>query len=313
MLIVLLLPFFAGCLKPSGEETSDRLPVVVSIEPQAFFVKAIGGDRVQVEVLVPIGKEPETYIPTPDKIQRLSKCRLFFRVGFPSESTFLPKLRTLAPNLEIIDTREGIPLREMVAHSHAGGQDHDHGIVEEHDREHGTTEEHGHDHEADHASTEGRDPHIWLSPRLVKIQARTILQALVELDPAGKAVYEKNAASFLAELDRTQKEIAKILEPHKGETIFVMHPAYGYFCDEFGLKQKAIEVEGKAPKAKELADWIAEAKAAHVRLILVQPEFNPAPAEQIAKQIGAKVVVHSTLGPDYLNDLIGLAKLIAGN
>ena len=287
---VLFAVAFCGC-QPSSRDasTASGIPtVVVSIEPQQFFVQKIAGARIAVEVLVPTGKEPETYVPSPDKIKKLTQSRLFFQIGFPSEETFLPKLKTLAPNLKIVDTREGITLRQMEAH------DHEH--------------EHGHDH---HHHADGMDPHIWLSPSLVLRQTDSILQALIELDPEGKAEFEENAKIFRQELEETRTTIADILAPHQGETIYVFHPAYGYFCDEFGLKQKAIEVEGKSPKIKELAEWKRQALEDNVHLILVQPEFNPAPAEKIAAEIGAKAIVHSTLGPNYLDDLVELAKLIS--
>ncbi|MCL2304895.1 MAG: zinc ABC transporter substrate-binding protein [Planctomycetaceae bacterium] len=284
----ILLPFFpvifAGCTQLPQEETSScKVPsVVVSIEPQKFFVERIAGDRVHVEVLVPTGKEPETYVPTPDKIKKLAQSRVFFRIGFPSEETFLPKLQTLAPRLKVVDTRKGLPLRAL--------EEHDHGET---------------------PCGDGADPHVWLSPTLVLLQTETILQALVELDPEGKALFEENAEIFRRELEQARTEIAAILASHKGETVYVFHPAYGYFCDEFGLKQRAIEVEGKSPKMKELAQWKHQAEVDHARVILIQPEFNPAPAELIAGEIGAKVVVHSTLGPSYLRNLVELAKIIA--
>ena len=274
-----------GCVQSPQEEATSHIPsVIVSIEPQKFFVEKIAAGRVHVEVLVPTGKEPETYIPTPEKIKKLAQSHVFFRIGFPSEETFLPKLKTLAPKLKVVDTREGLPLRSM--------QEHDHG---------------------DHSHCDGTDPHIWLSPSLVLRQAETILQALIELDPAGKAVFETNAEIFREELEQVRAEIAIILAPHKGETVYVFHPAYGYFCDEFGLKQKAIEINGKSPKIKELAEWKRQADADRAAVILVQPEFNPAPAELLAKEIGAKAVAHSTLGPNYLNDLVELAKIVASS
>jgi len=284
LLLLLFLPVvFGGCTPSTFEETSSIPSVIVSIEPQKFFVEKIAADRINVEVLVPAGKEPETYVPAPDKIKKLALGRIFFRTGFPSEATFLPKLKTLAPRLKIIDTREGLPLREMEDHNH----------------------------ECPHCD-EGTDPHLWLSPTLVLQQVDTILQALIELDPEGKAAFEENAENFRQELKRTRAEIAEILAPNQGETVYVFHPAYGYFCDEFGLKQKAIEVDGKSPKIKELAQWKRQAEEDGARIILVQPEFNPTPAEIIAKEIGAKVAIHSPLDPDYLNNLIELAKMISG-
>ena len=257
--------------------------VLVSVEPQRFFVEKIAGDRINVEVLVPPGKEPETYNPTPNEIKKFARSRVFFRTGFPSEATFLPKLKTLAPKLKVVDTREGLRLREMEEHS-AHGCAHCEG---------------------------GIDPHIWLSPTLVLQQIDTVLRALIELDPEGKAEFEENAEIFRGELEKTRREIAEILAPHQGETLYVYHPAYGYFCYEFGLKQKAIEVDGKDPKIKELAEWKRQAKEDRAGIILVQPEFNPAPAELIAKEIGAKAVVHSPLEPNYLSNLIELAQIIS--
>lgn len=288
---------FFGCdfttNKGTGTVNDDSVPrVLVSIEPQKFFVQKIAGDNVVVEVLVPAGKEPETYLPTPEQIKKIGACSVFFRIGFPSEETFLPKLQTLAPNMKIVDTRKGITLRQLEAHSH------DHG---EHDHSH---------HDLSHED-EGADPHIWLSPTLVKQQADTIFQTLIEILPDKFVEFSKNNEEFQIKLDGIKRQIAEKLQPHHGETIYVFHPAYGYFCDEFGLKQKAIEIEGKSPKARDLVQWIEQAKADRVHTILVQPEFNPAPAEKIAEQIGATVAVHSTLGPNYFDDLMKLADILA--
>ena len=275
---------FGGCMQSTFEETSSKIPsVIVSIEPQKFFVEKIAKDRICVEVLVPAGKEPETYVPTPDKIKKLAQGRIFFRTGFPSEATFLPKLKTLSPGLKVVDPREGLPLREMEEHNAHGCAHCDEGV----------------------------DPHVWLSPTLVLRQVDTILQALIELDPEGKVEFEENAEIFRQELEQTRTKIAEILAAHQGETVYVFHPAYGYFCDEFGLKQKAIEVDGKSPKIKELALWKRQAEEDGARIILVQPEFNPTPAELVAKEIGAKVASHSPLDPDYLNNLVKLANLLA--
>jgi len=281
LLSLFFLVAFGGCTQSTWDDGS--LSVVVSIEPQKFFVEKIAGDRIGVEVLVPAGKEPETYVPTPDKIKKLARGRIFFRVGFPSEATFLPKLKTLSPKLKVIDTRDNLQLREMEEHN-AHGCAHCEG---------------------------GTDPHIWLSPTQVLQQVDTILQALIELDPEGKEEFEENAEIFRQELEQVRAEIAGMLAPHQGETVYVYHPAYGYFCDEFGLKQRAIEVDGKEPKIRELAEWKRQAKEDGARIILVQPEFNPAPAELVAKEIGATVVTHSPLASDYLNNLVELARIIA--
>lgn len=280
---LLLLFAFSGC-KSAVESDSGPLQVLVSIEPQRFFVQRIAGERAKIEVLVPAGKEPETFTPMPDQMKTISTSRLFFRIGFPAETSFLPKLETIAPQMKVVDTRKGIALRELEGHS-----SHEHA-------------------EHDHVHDEGADPHIWISPKLVKIQATTIRDALVEIDPEGKEIYEKNCAAFVKELDEFSEKIEAELRPFRGQTLYVFHPTYGYFCDEFGLKQKAIEIEGKSPTAKDLAKWIEEAKNDKVRVILIQPEFNPEPAKMIAQEIGAQVIVHSTLETNLFE---GLNELVA--
>lgn len=271
----------------ANSDTVDdgRLRVIVSIDPQACFLERIGGDRVSVEVLVPSGKEPETYTPSPDKIKKLARGDVFFRIGFPAEQSLLPRLASIAPKLRIVDTRADLDLRQAGSHAHEHASGCDCGI-------------------------DGVDPHTWVSPELVKKQAATIRDALVSLDPDGKAEYEANCEKFVAELTDLQREIREQLAHAQGKTIYAYHPTYGYFCDEFGLTQKAIEVDGKAPTPKTLADWIRNARDDEVRVIFVQPEFNRSAAEKVAQSTGAKLVAHSTLDRDYFQSMRELAVLI---
>ena len=267
----------------SQEPDDGRLWVVVSIDPQACFVERIGGDRVSVEVLVPAGREPETYTPTPDKIKQLAGGRVFFRVGFPAETALLPKVVGIAPTLQVVDTRTNLDLLHDDHHAHTQGND---------------------------CGIDGVDPHVWVSPALVKKQAETIRDSLIALDPDGKAEYESNCERFVADLTELQTAIREKLAPLQGKTIYVYHPTYGYFCDEFELVQKAIEVDGKPPTPRTLADWIGKARDDDVRIIIVQPEFNRAAAEKAAELTGAKLVTHSTLNRDYFQSMRDLAALI---
>ena len=169
-------------------------------------------------------------------------------------------------------TSAGVPLRMLTADEITAEEAH-----EAHEEPHGQESE----------TNAGRpDPHIWLNPLLVKTQARTICDALVELDPQHAADYRKNLAAFEADLDRVHAEIAATLAPLKGRELFVFHPAFGYFADAYGLKQVPVEIEGKEPTAKQLAELIARAKADHVKVIFVQPQFSRKSAEAIAQAIG---------------------------
>ena len=280
-----------------SESVDGRLRIVVSIDPQACFVERIGGDRVVVEVLIPAGREPETYTPSPDKIRVLARSRVFFRIGFPMEPTLLPKLASVAPRLLIVDTRENLELRHTDPRGHADDDDC------------GDGGHHAHTPGCD-CGMDGIDPHVWVSPALVKLQAETIRDTLIALDPDGKTDYEANCEQFIADLTVLQAEIREKLAQCQGKSIYVYHPTYGYFCDEFGLVQKAIEVDGKPPTPRSLADWISNARADEIRILFVQPEFNRTAAEKAAELTGAKLVTHSTLQRDYFKSMRDLAAFI---
>jgi zinc transport system substrate-binding protein len=280
-------------LLPAAAAGQDRLKVAVSIPPQAYFVERVGGDSIDVEVLVGPGQSPHTYEPTPKQIAALSQARAYFTIGVESEKALLPRIRRMFEGLEVIDTRTGVPVRMMAADE-----------AEADERTHGPEEQHGH-------ASEGRpDPHIWLSPTLVKIQAQTICDTLARLDAHHAEQYRRNLAAFHVDLDRIHARLAETLAPLKGREILVFHPAYGYFTDEFGLRQVPVEIEGKEPTAQQLAQLIERAKAARAKVIFVQPQFSRRSAEAVAKAIGGVVVPLDPLARDYLKNLEDLANRI---
>jgi zinc transport system substrate-binding protein len=282
----------------AGEE---KIKVFVSIVPQEYFIGRVGGERVQAQALVKPGSSPATYEPTPRQMVELSQAKLFFRIGVAFENSFLPKIEQTLPNLKIIDTRAGINLREMKAHHHdEDGEEHEKRNEKDEHAEH----EEGHHHE-------GTDPHIWLSPRLVKVQTRTMADALIALDPEGKEVYETNYQSFAAELDALDQKLASALASVKGKTFLVFHPAWGYFADAYGLNQEPIEIEGKDPSAQQLARIIDQAKAEDVRVIFVQPQFSQATAKSVASAINGAVVPIDPLARDYVKNLEAVAKTVS--
>ncbi len=272
----------------ASQAVEKKVKVYVSIVPQEYFVERVGGDMVEVAALVLPGDSPATYQPTPQQIAGLSSADLYFRIGVPFEKGFMPKIKGLSDKLKIIDTRKGITLRIMKAHHHHDGDDAD-------------TDE------SEHA---GKDPHIWLNPMNIKIQAKTIADALIQVDPDGKDLYNENYKKFCTDLDKLNEQLAKSLEPVKGETLMVFHPAWGYFADQYGLKQEAIEIEGKNPSAKQLARMIDEAKKDNIRVIFVQPQFSKAAASNVAQAINGAVVAVNPLSKDYIDNLKAVANKI---
>jgi len=293
ILAALAAAAFAGCSKRQPDQQAG-LGVFVSILPQKYFVERIGGDHVNVEVMVGPGQSPATYEPTARQMTGLAAARIFFRIGVPFERGFIERIAGTFDGLAIVDTSRGVPLRRIE-------QPHDN-----HDADAGHDD---HDHH-DHAN--GADPHIWLNPRLVKIQADTICAALSEADPEHAADYERNRDAFKAELDALDAELTQALEPVKGHTLFVFHPAFGYFADAYGLKQEAVETGGKEPSARRLVALIEDAKRQNIRVIFVQPQFSGRAARSIAEAIDGAVVPMDPLAYDYVENLRRMAQQVAG-
>ena len=252
--------------------TGQPITVFVSIEPQAFFVERIGGDKVAVEVLVPPGKSPAIYSPESSQMVKLSRAKIFFTIGVPFERSLMPKIKDASQGLTIVDTTKGISLRQF--------------------------------------KSGGNDPHVWMNPLLVKKQGENICNALCSALPESTEYFRTNLKLFQADLDGLDKAIAKALKPMGGENIFVFHPVFGYFADQYGLTQMAVEVEGKAPKGKALADFIKQARAAKARVIFVQPQFDTRTAEKIANAINGVVIPMDPLARDYINNLNAMAQTI---
>jgi zinc transport system substrate-binding protein len=124
-------------------------------------------------------------------------------------------------------------------------------------------------------------------------------------------VYRSNLHGLLEDLNQVHDKIARELAPFKGQEFFVFHPAFGYFAQRYGLKQMPVEIEGKQPTAKQLAQLIDKARKTGVRTIFVQPQFSRTGAERLAKATGATVVPMDPLAKDYLKNLEDMGTALA--
>lgn len=274
----------------------SNINAVVSILPEKTFVKAIGGDKVDVALMVQPGNSPHTYEPKPSQMIEVAKANLYFAIDVEFENVWLPKFKNLNPAMQIIDLADDITKIQM-AKNNDGEKDED--------EDHGThNDEHKH---------EGEDPHIWTAPANVKIIAQNIYHALKQEDPENTNYYKKNLDLFLASVDETDKEIREIFSSLKdGEKFMVFHPSWGYFAQAYHLEQIVVEVEGKEPKPKELIHLLEEAKEEKVKAIFTQPEFSDTVAKIIAKELQIPVVKVTPLAPNWSENLINIAKAIAG-
>jgi zinc transport system substrate-binding protein len=259
----------------------DKLTVAVTIMPQKEFVEAIAGDRAEVVVLVPPGADPHTYEPEPETLRKVSEARAYFIVGsgVEFENHYLNKIRSMNPGMRIINTSRGIELIPNQEEYH-------------------------------HAAESPYDPHVWTSPRNAMTMVNNTMKGLQEIDPHGSRYYQENAGLYIEKLRGLDSRIRKSLENRKGESVLVYHPAWGYFCRDYGLKQVAIEKEGKEPGPGTLSMIIREARRDGVRVILVSPQFSRKNADLIAREIGAEVVVVDPLGGNYTANIEAIAEAL---
>jgi zinc transport system substrate-binding protein len=266
----------SGCsANPPSADQSSQIPISVSIEPQKYFVEKIGGDNVAVNVMISPGVDPHTYEPKPEQLKQLSKTQAYFTVGVSLEDAWKDRLQSVNPKMLVVDTSKGVEKLPL----------------EEHEHEHGSL-----------------DPHIWLSPKRVKLQAETIYQTLVQIDPQNQAKYQANLEGFIQEIKTLDQDIQENLKNVQSRKFIVFHPEWGYFAKDYGLEMISIEVEGNEPSASELADLIKSAKTEKIKVIFAQPEFSTKSSQTIAKEIDGQVMTISAFSPDWSNNLRQVSK-----
>ncbi|MGH8593489.1 MAG: metal ABC transporter solute-binding protein, Zn/Mn family [Gammaproteobacteria bacterium] len=246
----------------------------MTIPPQKYFVEQVGGEHVQVRVMVGRGQSEEVYEPTPRQLASLAEARVYFRIGVPFEDVWLVRFIAVNPKMRIADCRQGIaPLY------FARGE---------------------------------VDPHVWTDPGRVKTIARGIRDVLAALDPGHAADYADNLKRFETDLDHLDREIRGILKNVAIKKFLVFHPSWGYFASAYGLEQIPIERDGKEPGAKAVAALAVRARAEGVRIVFVQRRGSTHSAETIAHEIGAEVREIDHLAEDYIQNMRRVAQQFVG-
>ena len=285
-------------ISPSMANTKPTL--FVSVAPQKFFVEKLCGDTVNIEVMVAPGASPATYEPRSSQMRELSKASAYLAIGVPFEEAWLTRLGGVNPKMEIVHTDAGINKMAMATEHHEA--------EEHHDGDGHHEEEVGHQGDGHEAHQHGSlDPHIWLSPTLVKTQLATIKKSLKKILPAQSESIEQNYQLFLAEIDQLDRDIRTILQENEDMQFMVFHPSWGYFAHDYHLQQIPIELEGKTPKAKQLQELIKEAKEHNIKIIFAQPQFSQKNAQVIAREIKGEVLLIDPLAEDWLNNMKNVA------
>jgi len=289
--IVLLMVFlFTGCV--NNDHENSKAKIAVSILPQEYFVSKIAGDIFEINVLIPPGASPATYEPTPSQLASLSKTDLYLKLGHTGfEMAWMEKLTSANKEMKVVDLSEGVNLIiEDVAHDHA----HDHG------------HHHGHHHG-------GVDPHIWLSPKNVKIIAKNIHEALLTYYPEHRETFDSNLGVFLQELDSLDRHISKTLSNLQSHSFFTYHPSLSYYARDYNLKQHPMELGGKEPSSAHLKKLIDTGIEKNIKIIFLQMQFDQKNAEVLAKETGAEIIQINPLDIEWYDQMVFITQKLEAN
>ena len=284
-LISMLPAFSCGNSWPDG-----KVGVAVTILPLADFVRQVGSDKVEVMVMVPPGRGPHDYEPTPNQMARLSKADMYAKVGsgVEFELTWMDNLVEQNSDMLVVDCSQDIEL--------LGG---------EQDSPEEEAEEEGDHHHA------GADPHIWLSPLNAKQMVQHICAGLIEVDPDNADFYTQNKNDYLARLDELDEYAGQKFDGFANRNFIIYHPSFGYFAHDYDLTQIPIEHDGKEPTPQVMQDAINQAEAHSLEYIFVAPQFNKSYAQTIAGQTGGSILEIDPLPADYISNMRNVAEAIA--
>ncbi|MGN1354298.1 MAG: metal ABC transporter solute-binding protein, Zn/Mn family [Alloprevotella sp.] len=268
--VLALVVLCSGCT--AGRQATAEPTVCVSIGPLKYLVEQLAGDMYHVETMTPAGVSPETYQPTPAQIAALDDCLAYVRVGtLGFEKTTLRRITENVPHLYQINASATVRPLE---------------------------------------GADGDDPHAWTSPGTLKLMAGEIARGLAHIDKHKADTIKIGLAAFQAEMDSLDRQLSRQLEGIESHTFLIYHPALGYFAQAYGLKQLAVEQDGKKPSAAHLAGLVRQCREEGVKVVFVEKEYDPALVAPIAREIGAKVVVIDPLSDNPKQQFIDIAKAL---
>jgi len=279
LLILLIAVLFVGCshntnVSNTVNESNNRPIVAVSIVPEQAFVEAICGDTVDIVTMVPPGSSPANYEPVPKEIAKFNNSDIYFSIGVPTETAnIIPKLS---------EKTKLISLSEEVSKKYD-----------------------------DLKMGEGRDPHIWLSPKRAIVIVETIAKEMGEISPDNKSLYDKNAKNYISQLDELDSQIEQALVGLDNKSFIVYHPAFGYLANDYGLKMYALEEDGKEPTPDHIKEMIDFCKEKNIKVIFYQEEIDSSQSKAFADEIEGKTTMLAPLSHDYINNLKNMAITIA--
>ncbi len=284
LLLIISVALFSCNSKKANKNEAGSV-ITVSILPQKTFVKKIAGNDFKINVLIPPGSSPAAYTLLPSQLKEIANSAVWFRMGYIGfEYSWKEKISNANKAMKVVDLSEGL---DLIAQSSKQ--------------------------EGNRTIYEGVNPHIWLSPALVKQIAKKILDELVLLKPEKSEKYKANYLKFLKEINLLDNKIRTKLKGFAGRKIILFHPSLSYYARDYGLEQFSLEVGGKQTTPKLMAKIVDIAKKENIKVIYIQSEFDREHARVFAEEINGKIIQISPLAPNWADNLLEMTNTIIEN
>jgi zinc transport system substrate-binding protein len=282
LLIVLMILIIAGNVigyfalqKSSNNNLNGKIGVVVSLGPEVEWVNAVGGDKVNVSLMVPSGSDPHTYEPLPNQLTQVSYAKMYIEIGssIEFENNYMDKIKEANPNMLVVNASQGIQLIPNSAENEA----------------------------------ETVDPHVWADPKNAKIMVNNIYNSLVQEDPADKEYFQKNRDQYLQQLDQLDKNTTQLLKGKQNTTILIFHPAFGYYAKDYNLTIVGAMINDEEPSPQRIAMMVDIAKKNNITIVYSEPQYDPKFMQSLASQINGQVLTVSDLDEHYIQNMNNVA------
>ncbi|WP_444684635.1 metal ABC transporter solute-binding protein, Zn/Mn family [Alkalicoccus luteus] len=300
-------------------ENQDPITVKTTLFPLEYFAQEIGGDYVEVENIVPAGADAHTFEPSSSQMIDIAEADLFIYNGVDFEG-FTENVQDVVDgqNVEMVTASEGI---DLISYSHGIDDDHDHDHDDndhghnhddnndDHDHDHedndhghnddGNNDEHNHDdnnhddhgHEDDHDHSHGDvDPHVWLDPKRAAEQAENIKNALSEANPDAADAFEENYEELLTQFEELDEQFVELSENMTQDIIVVSHAGYGYWEEEYGIRQLGIAglSPSNEPSIQQMEETIEFMEDNDINYVMFEQNIPENITETVREQVGAE-------------------------
>ena len=253
----------------------SNMTVTTTIYPLYSIAKEIGADKIKLQNLIPFGVEAHGFDPTPADMAKLSKSDIFITSSDSMEPWKDKIVKSLKIEEKVFDMSKYVKLRTL---------------EEENDEHHEDEKGHKHEHDHDHEH-EGIDPHYWVSLNNYILMTETITKLFIEKDSVNKDFYIQNSNNYLAKIKALKEKYDLSMATCTNKKILVNHDAFGYFADDYGVKQYSISgmsPEDK-PSAKQISELINLVKNEKINTVFFEEFASPKVAQTIAKATNAKI------------------------